>query len=185
MKNKEELKKELYNEVSNWVDKTFNNIHIDVIKHTLEATEEFLEDLIEPLEIDCNEFLSDYDKYDQFKEWWKENKYTQSEVDNEDSILKDFCEQDEDFEDYKNNREAENYPIWNICFETKNSSWKSLTEAAKKVGCGIINESEYFNDTIFMTSAGHSFYAAYWIPMYLEIFDPERKKYKGIDYSNL
>jgi hypothetical protein len=36
-----------------------------------------------------------------------------------------------------------------------------------------------------MTSAGHSFYSAYWIPLYFKFFPNEEEKFAGIDYSDL
>ncbi len=183
-KSKDDLKAELYSKVSNWVDSTFNQINIDVIKHTLTVTEEYIEDLIESVSIDFEEYINDNSKKDEYKEYLDQEGYDNTDYDNEE-LQEQFCEQDDDFQEYKDSLNDNNYPMWNTCFETKNSSWSSLTEAAKKVGCGIINESEYFSDIIFMTSCGHSFYSAYWIPMYLEIFDNERELYKNIDYSDL
>ena len=183
-KSNDDLKFELKQSVENWVDRTFNFINIDVIKHSLTAEEEYLEDLIEPLNVDYDDFFSDFAKYDTYKEWCKENEFKGSDSE-ADEVKEEFSNQDEDFEIYKEQREQSNFPMWNTCFEIKNSSWTSLTEAAKKVGCGVINESSLFNDIIFMSSCGHSFYSSYWIPMYLELFKDEAKKYKGIDYQDL
>ena len=179
-----DLKRELRTTVESWRDKTFNIIHIDVINHTFNATEEYLYDLIEPTNIDYDDFFNDYSKHDEYNEWCEENEYEGSDSD-EDDVKEEFCNQDNDFQSYQDRLQDDNGPMWNYCFETKGSSWPSLTKAALNAGCGVINESEYFNDTVFMKSAGHSFLSAYFIPIYLEIFQDEAEKYKGIDYSDL
>jgi len=62
---------------------------------------------------------------------------------------------------------------------------ESWLEAAESVGLGVIENtvSEHLNSTLFAMSAGHSFYSAYWIPLYLKLFESERKKYTNIDFS--
>lgn len=53
------------------------------------------------------------------------------------------------------------------------------------VGLGVIQGLDDFNNILFMTSAGHSFYSAYWIPLYLKLFPTEAEKYAGINYQDL
>ena len=50
---------------------------------------------------------------------------------------------------------------------------------------GVIEGLDDFNNLLFMTSAGHSFYSAYWIPLYFNLFPLEAEKYAGINYSDL
>ena len=50
---------------------------------------------------------------------------------------------------------------------------------------GVVEGLDPFNPMLFMMSGGHSFYASYWIPMYLARFADERAKYAGVDYSML
>jgi hypothetical protein len=83
--------------------------------------------------------------------------------------------------------EQDNYPMWNTLFEFRNEPADFELAAAIEAGCGVIDAFGPFNITIFMTSAGHSFYSAYWIPMYLAMPYNEdvRKKYKNVDYSGM
>jgi hypothetical protein len=53
------------------------------------------------------------------------------------------------------------------------------------VGLGVIEGLDSFNNILFMTSAGHSFYSAYWIPLYLKIYESDSEKFKDLDYSSL
>jgi hypothetical protein len=53
------------------------------------------------------------------------------------------------------------------------------------VGLGVIEGLDDFNNLLFMTSAGHSFYSAYWIPLYFKLYPSEAEKYAGVNYSDL
>jgi hypothetical protein len=77
--------------------------------------------------------------------------------------------------------------MWNTLFEFRDSFYNSEedTEKCIKLGLGVIEGLEPFNNIIFMTSAGHSFYSAYWIPLYFEFYPDEKEKYKNINYSDL
>ena len=106
------------------------------------------------------------DKWDEFKEWCCEEY--------EDDIQEWICEQ-------------ENYPIWNTCFEFSDSFYNSEENVQKclSVGLGVIEALDDFNNLVFMKSAGHSFYSAYWIPLYFKLFPLEAEKFAGINYSDL
>jgi len=183
MKEKD-LKYELKQTVELWIDRTFNILHIEVIKRTLVVDNIELYEQIEPLNPDYDDFFMNYNKDEEYKEWCNENGYTLSDSDAEE-VKEEFCNQDNDFESYKDNKEQNNFPMWNYCYEHKNSTWEKLSEIAMDNGCGIINESDYFSDIIFMMSAGHSFFSAYFCPIYLDLFPDEAKKYKDINYQDL
>lgn len=177
---------DLKHKVENWVNREFNFIQLEVYEKMADNS---LFEYIEPIEPDYGEFLNNYSLHDEFwQEYAENNDLNESELkefqDGDEELyfedLKEFCEDHQNFESFVNERE--NYPMWNTLFEVR-SSWDKINEAAKNAGCGIITGLEPFNDTIFMTSAGHSFYSAYWIPIYLELFEDERKKYKNIDFS--
>lgn len=73
----------------------------------------------------------------------------------------------------------------NTLFEFRDRAWDSEAETCIRHGLGVIEGLEPFNNILFMTSAGHSFYSAYWIPLYLNTYKDEREKYINVDYSHL
>jgi hypothetical protein len=112
------------------------------------------------------EFAFGENKWDEFKEW--------------------CCHEfEDDITDWI--YDQENYPMWNTCFEFRDSFYNSEEDIQKcvSVGVGVIEGLDDFNNILFMTSAGHSFYSAYWIPLYFKFFPSEAEKYAGIDYSDL
>jgi hypothetical protein len=201
-----ELKRELEKTIHLWVDKTFNFIRVSVLeiycdnslqeyirnKSVNEAFDSWLNDcdaelkikewLIEIQELNVELKISDFsnylgsikesfqvafgDKWDEFVEWCSEQY--------EDDILEYIYEQ-------------ENYPMWSTCFEFRDSFYNSEEDVQKciSVGLGVIEGLDDFNNLLFMTSAGHSFYSAYWIPLYLKLFPLEAEKYAGINYQDL
>jgi hypothetical protein len=106
------------------------------------------------------------DKWNEFKEW--------------------CCEEYEN-DIYEWITEQEKYPMWNTCFEFRDSFYNSEEDIEKcmSVGLGVIDGLKDFNVILFMSSAGHSFYSAYWIPLYFKFYPSEAEKYKGINYSDL
>jgi len=188
----------LKNVVEQWVDKTFNFIQLDVY---VKMCDDQLFEHIEPLDPKdyTHEYLNEIDETNAVElvdEWLEEggdpDKHTMSAkltmVSTYEDELIEFINNNqlEKVEEFvQENRSDSNYPMWNTLFEFKHIETVSSTwrEAIVAEGLGIINSMEYFNDTIFMTSAGHSFYGSYWIPLYLRFFPSEAEKYKGIDYS--
>ena len=199
---------ELYNKVNLWVDRSFNFIQVEVLEKMAEnglyeyidrksvddsvenwldgytnsqnEVVEFFQDnalevtdtQLEEFEF-CNKtantkisFISVWgeDLWDEFHEWCVENR---------DSAIEDMISENED------------YPMWNTCFEFRDSyTSDEQTDAIRSVGLGIIDGLEPFNRILFMTSAGHSFYSAYWIPLYIKLFNLEEET-KGVDYGHL
>jgi hypothetical protein len=77
--------------------------------------------------------------------------------------------------------------MWNTLFEFRDGYFNSEENIEKcmSVGLGVIEGLDSFNNILFMTSAGHSFYSAYWIPLYLKIHESDSEKFKDLDYSSL
>lgn len=196
---------ELYNKVNLWVDRSFNFIQVEVLEKMAEnglyeyidrksvedSVENWLDDytnshneVVEFFQDSANEvtdtqleefsnnpanskksFISVWgeDLWDEFYQWC---------IDNRDSVIEDMISENED------------YPMWNTCFEFRDSyTSDEQTDAIRSVGLGIIDGLEPFNRILFMTSAGHSFYSAYWIPLYIKLFNLEEET-KGVDYGH-
>lgn len=204
---------ELKREVELWVDRTFNFIQVEVyermagdclfeyIEQPELDYEEFLNDynLWSEFWIYYFEHCEIPEKDRQEEREYAEQKATEAgqsifeylttDADGndlgEESEIYWFCEHEHerDFESFREQHESDNYPMWNTLFELRRGDWPDLTEAAKKLNLGVISGLEPFNDTIFMMSCGHSFYGSYWIPLYLEVFPEEKKKWQGVSYS--
>jgi hypothetical protein len=204
---KEELKRELEKTINVWVERTFNYIQVGVLEKYCDNTlyeyirnpspSEVFEDWLN----DCNEmekvaeFYSE-NEMDGFNEF--QNKYESIEDTMINSLIecfgvetfeqfKEWCLEnyEDDIHDYI--YDQENYPMWNTCFEFRDSFYNSEEDVEKcmSVGLGVIEGLDDFNNLLFMTSAGHSFYSAYWIPLYFKFFEHEAEKYAGINYSDL
>ena len=101
--------------------------------------------------------------------------------------FKEWCLETYEDDIYEYIYEQENYPLWDVCFEFRDDFYNSEEDVKKclSVGLGVIEGLDDFNNLLFMTSAGHSFYSAYWIPLYLKFFPLEAEKFAGINYSDL
>jgi hypothetical protein len=180
----------LENKVNDWVNKSFNFIQLDVVEKYCDnqlmeyirnySIEEMFEDWLsqmDSLEIiqkwadendkqPFNEEVVNYELKNHFLEF-----YTESEWDE----FKDWC------------IEEEHYPMWNTLFEFRDGYFNSEENIEKcmSVGLGVIEGLDSFNNILFMTSAGHSFNSAYWIPLYLKIYESDSEKFKDLDYSSL
>lgn len=76
--------------------------------------------------------------------------------------------------------------MWNTIFEWKNEPSNEWNTKAQEIGLGSINSFGPFNSALFASSAGHSFMAAYWIPLFLSIFNGYgAEKYKGLKFEHL
>jgi len=203
----DELKRELEKTIHIWVERTFNFIQVAVLeKYCDNQLYDYIR-LISPSEVfedwlnDCNEMekvaefysANEMDGFDEFQ-----NKYESIEDTMINSLIecfgietfqqfKDWClsEYVDDMSDYI--YDQENYPMWNTCFEFRDAFYNSDEDVEKcmSVGLGVIEGLDDFNNLLFMTSAGHSFYSAYWIPLYFKFFPNEAEKYAGINYQDL
>ena len=201
-----ELKQELEREVKTWVDRNFNFIQVSVLEKVSDNNLfEFIvypsaEDIFEDWLNDCliGEKILDYlshneldeeDKLAKFNEYPRPSIQTIKDVFGDDfyDYFKDWCldVQQDDIDEFIYSNE--NYPMWNTCFEFRDS-FRNTDEDVQtilSVGLGVISGLEDFNTILFMKSAGHSFYSAYWIPLYLEFYPDEKIKYSGINYQDL
>lgn len=200
------LKQELEREVKTWVDRNFNFIQVSVLEKVSDNNLfEFIiypsaEDIFEDWLNDCliGEKILDYlshheldeeDKLAKFNEYPRPSIQTVKDIFGEDfyEYFKEWCleVQQDDIDEYI--YEQENYPMWNTCFEFRDS-FRNTDEDVQtilRVGLGVISGLDDFNNILFMKSAGHSFYSAYWIPLYLEFYPDEKIKYSGINYQDL
>lgn len=206
-----ELKKQLETSVSNWVEKTFNYIQVNVLnKYCDDALYEYT--LYPTLEDTFDDWLENCDVEIKIRDWIDED--TDVSIDSKlidkwaSSVLNGksyrnafddiFGKENwaelkkwgvekygDDISDYI--YEQDNYPMWNTCFEFRDTYYNSEqnTEKCLSVGLGVIAGLEDFNNILFMKSAGHSFYSAYWIPLYLSFYPEEQEKYKSVNYNDL
>ena len=203
----EELKRELEKSVHLFVESKFNYIQVGVLEKYCDNTlQEYIrnqspEEVFEDWLNDCNEMekvaeffvekqMSEFDVFQQRYESTEGTMFNclieclGIEIFEE---FKEWCieEYSDDIYDYI--YEQENYPMWNTCFEFRDSYYNQEENIEKciSVGLGVIEGLDDFNTILFMTSAGHSFYSAYWIPLYFKLFPQEAEKYAGINYSDL
>ena len=196
-----EKSQQLYREVNIWVERNFNFIQVDVLnKYSDDNLMEYI--LYPSAEEEFYEWLTNYDVVEKIKSWkedFNEKDYLSSiyngksyydafiEIESVDgwNEFREFCldEYADDINEFI--YEQENYPMWNTCFEFRDSFRNNYedNQIVMKLGMGVISGLEDFNDIIFMKSAGHSFYGSYWIPLYLEFYPDEKQKYKGVKFS--
>ena len=178
------LANELQRLAEDWVNKTFNFIQVDVLN---KCCDNMLFEYIRPAELDRKDFLNDYNLNEDYDQYLKDN-----ELEDNEKSLTEFCEIEEqnNFESFRDDREQENYPMWNTCFEFR-SSWDGNNEEtiqkAIEAGFGIIEGMEDFNTLLFVAGAGYSFYGQHWIPLFLSMpYNSDlRKKYKDVNFRSV
>ena len=192
MKKTEDLTRanELQREAEEWVNKTFNFIQVNVLE---KMCDNMLFEYIRQTEPDYEEFINNYNLHSELLEHIQENFDDVSEDINlfaeetfEDEI-KFFCEELEQnsFDDWRSEREGENYPMWNTCFEFRYDPTEEIIQACVDAGFGIIEGMDDFNTLLFVAGAGYSFYGQHWIPAYLNMpwNDKKREANKDLNYS--
>ena len=179
---KRDKERKLYHETNLFVNE-FNYIQLEVLQIVGEHKEEYLPEYIRQNDIDYNDFINDYSLEDDFENYCLENELNKGD----ESTLISFCESESSFDDYKNNRQEENYPMWNTCFEFKNSPSEEILQAALDAGFGIIEGFCDFNPILLVSGCGYSFYAQHWIPLFLNLpwNSNKAKYYKNTKYSHL
>lgn len=202
----EELKKELEKTIHLWVERTFNFIQVGVLEKYCDNT---LVDYIRTKSVQeaFYDWLNEYDSERKIMDWATDSEqddvlvkmdaYKEYNGNPKKSFIFAFGDKWSEFESWCIDEneddiidwiyEQENYPMWNTCFEFRDGFYNSEEEIEKcmSVGLGVIEGLDDFNNLLFMTSAGHSFYSAYWIPLYLKFFPSEAEKFAGINYSDL
>ena len=202
---KEDLKKSLERSVNMWVDRTFNFLPLEVVEKWSDnnlfeyirnpSRESVLADWL--WEMDSDNIIMDFCEANSldFKVYGNETEGTLEECFRKSygelmwfSFI-DYLNREYEYEidDFSNQTINENYPMWNTLFEFRDSFYNADEDSEKilSLGLGLIEGLEPFNNMIFMTSGGHSFNSAYWIPLYLKFYPDEAVKYKDVDYSDL
>lgn len=181
---KEDKAYELKRTVEKWVNRSFNFIQLEIYEKMADG---YLFEYIDPIPLDTESWWYEYDDRDNVIEVYKSYGFADRRTKEGKKEFTEYLETEyyEEIYQFTNERHG-NYPMWNTLFEFKDGhDWADWNEIIKEVGCGIIKNLEPFNTTIFMMSCGHSFYSAYWIPMYLRFFPKEGEKYKGVNYSHM
>lgn len=203
----EELKRELEKTINVWVERSFNYIQVGVLEKICDNNlYEYIRNKT-PQEV-FDDWLNDCKEMEKVAEFYSENKmdgfdeFQKKYESIEDTMInsliecfgietfekfKEWCLETYDDDIHEYIYEQENYPMWNTCFEFRDAFYNSeeYIEKCFYVGLGVIQGLDDFNNILFMTSAGHSFYSAYWIPLYLKLFPTEAEKYAGINYQDL
>lgn len=151
---------DLKSAVSSWVG-TFNFIQLEVLE---KMADNCLFEYIRRPEPDYDEFLNNYSRHAEYKEWLKEN-----EAEDNEENKKAFCEEDTSFQFFLDQLYSDNYPMWNTCFEFKENESGDVIQAAVDSGFGIIEGLVPFNTILFVAGCGYSFYGAHWIPLFLKL----------------
>ena len=202
----EELKRELEKTIHLWVERSFNFIQVGVLEKYCDNT---LVDYIRSKSVQeaFYDWLNEYDSETKIREWATDSEqddvlvkmdaYKEFNGNAKKSFIFAFGDKWDEFESWCIDEneddivdwiyEQENYPMWNTCFEFRDGFYNSEEEIEKclSVGLGVIEGLDDFNNLVFMSSAGHSFYSAYWIPLYLKLFPSEAEKFAGINYQDL
>lgn len=177
-----DLKRELQSKAEKFSNE-FNFIQLDVVKTYLESNDEYLIESIRQPEEDQDyfgEYFDNYNLWDDYSEYLKDN-----EEEDTTETRSDFAKDETDnFEEYQDQKQDENYPMWNTLFEFKHSTSEEVIQAAIESGFGVI-ESDHFNTILFVSGAGYSFMSEHWIPFYLRLPWVDAEKYKGINFSDL
>lgn len=165
---------ELKNEVSRWVE-TFNYIQVDVLQLVAKENGSELFEYIDQPEITWEDIADYCGRYGDKKWIAKQKKLYANIYDHE------------NYQDVEDSTRGSNYPMWNTCFEFKHEVSDKVVQAAKDVGLGVISGLGDFNTILFASSCGHSFYGAYWIPLYLNLpwNGHLKKEFENVSYDHL
>lgn len=163
---------ELKKLASDWVN-TFNFLQIDVLEAVAEKEGTQIIEHIRQEELTWED-LADYMGHYNDHKWIKKQKEEYPEL-----------EEHPDFDSLRNDREQNNYPMWNTCFEFKENESETVIEAAIEAGCGVIEGLGDFNQILFFKGCGYSFYGSHWIPLFLNLPWNKnlKKKYEGVKYD--
>ena len=181
---------ELYNIADKYVTTSFNYIQLSVIE---KISDDMLLEHIDQVDIDFEDFIDNYQLKDELMDHVQGNydgpiKSGVNLSDLYDHVREDiegFCENHENFDRYRDDKEANNYPMWNTCFEFRHEPNEDEIKAATDAGFGIIRGVEGFNTLLFVSGCGYSFYGAHWIPMIIELnmFGDTKERSEGVKYD--
>lgn len=179
---------ELKDLASQWFNRTFNQIDVAVFK---KLTDDCLFEHIRPIKLDSDDIENfiNYSKEDSIiedmKQELKEAGLEEGTKEATEYIIEEFEAELSIYLEENNSRE--NYPMWNTCFELKSNLDDDILDLGQEVGLGVIEALDYFNlnGALFAMSCGHSFYSAYWIPLYLKAMKGSEsiKKFKNVKFD--
>lgn len=176
-----ELERELYSNTEKWVNSNFNFIQKDVYE---KMCDDMLFEYIRQAEQDADffsDYFDNYDLWDEYHQYLKDNE----EEDTAES-RKTFAEDETIyFDDYINQKQDDNYPMWNTLFEFRHEPNEKVIQACLDAGFGVIEGLDDFNTTLFVSGCGYSFYAQHWIPTWLNLPWTDNEKYKDTKYNHL
>lgn len=210
---KAQLIDQLQKDVETWQERTFNHIQLEVVECWAKnlGSDSYLGEYISHPSVsetvydwihekNEEELIEDFLLVKDVKNWAVIlDDYRKEEGNIKESFIKavneltwneflEWCseEYEDDIQEYI--YEQENYPLWNTLFEFKDSAYNHETLKCMQVGLGVIEGLEPFNNMVFMTSGGHSFFSTYWIPLYLSLHNYASDKYSSLtpsDYGHL
>ncbi len=162
-----------------YVERNFNYIQVDVLKAV--AGGEIFE-YIRQNEPPYLELMNDYDLHAEFKKVYNKDVEKASQED----LIK-FCEEQPAFDDWVNDQQDANYPMWNTCFEFRYEPSEEEIDLAIDAGFGVIEGLGEFNTLLFVAGCGYSFYADHWIPLYLSLpyNEDKREEFKNVNYEGM
>lgn len=135
------------------------------IDTTGEDSEEDEDEIKERVLLECAKVIT-WDKYES-----DIREYIENELSNE---YQEFCEGKDD-----------NYPMHSTLFEFKSEPTQSYIDHFIAAGFGVIEKSDYWNTTLFVSGAGYSFLGAHWIPAFLSAHTYEAEKYSHISREEI
>lgn len=163
---------ELKKLASDWVE-TFNFIQIDVLEAIAERDDTSVIEHIRQEEI-THEDIADHNGHYGDKKYIKKMKEEYPDVENH-----------PDYDSVRDQRDQDNYPMWNTCFEFKHDESEEVIQAAIDAGLGVIEGLGDFNTILFARGCGYSFYGSHWIPLFLNLpwNKALKEKYQSVKYD--
>jgi len=172
-----DLERELLAKVENWVSANFNYQNVNVFNTIADNS---LFEFIRQSEVDAEDFINEFDLWDEYNYYLAEN-----DIEDIEDSRQDFSKDHEHYQEYQDGLQEDNYPCWNTLFEFRNDISEETIEKCIEVGFGIIEGMDDFNTTLFVSGAGYSFYAQHWIPLWLSLEYTDSEKYTNINFSHL
>lgn len=171
----EKTKEVTKEEVELWCDRTFNQVHIDMVEaYAKQEGHEFLGELVQnpSFAIMVQDFFDSNDIDDFFKQYQEDGNIVDPLAGFILSKDKDFIEwleenhYDEIFEAFD---ESYHYPMWSTLFEFSSdfdSSWAmDHIDELYEIGIGVIEGFATLNACLFIGGCGYDFYEAHWTPL--------------------
>lgn len=159
----EDFIRDVKNRASEWFDRRFNQISLDLLNKYLPEQIDFY--VRQPHKVWIKEYLDNYDGEDEI-----DYKEVQSSKDYQNWIE-------------ENDKMTELEIIWSTVFEDRNGFGEEFYEKAEELGLVVIeNADDDLGTMLGISGAGFDFYDAYWIPLYLSLYfnEKDRERYEQI-----